>query len=281
MRPKIYGQSIKYGGLESTLHFHDKMRCPKCGSDEVQIVTSTEGTGFHAGDACCGYMILGPLGLVCGMCDTGKIKTKVFWKCTHCGCNFQDNQGNQSKVNLSAAAATIGNTPDETVDNIESLCARSSQEISNIRNAINNYRFENIREYAENKPLLAYNIVFFIAIIILGIIFLVSLFDSMGTPLLWILVLVFVGVVGYSSIMSNNDPDLAKSQAKLAFTNAVTYCLDCEVAGHPCRSGWYNIDLTKRIENKDYNKDGYDLEKALQYFMGGKNGGYAVIQISD
>lgn len=63
------------------------MKCPNCGSERIQFGTNTSGTGYSAGDACCGFIFLGPLGLLCGACGSD-IKTKEFWICQDCGHKF-------------------------------------------------------------------------------------------------------------------------------------------------------------------------------------------------
>ena len=64
------------------------MRCPKCGSENCQIITSThtEGTDFSAGKGCCGWLLAGPPGILCGFCTKGKqTYTESFWVCNTCG----------------------------------------------------------------------------------------------------------------------------------------------------------------------------------------------------
>lgn len=66
------------------------MKCPNCGSDNCFPITETNTKGFDAGNACCGYFLLGgPLGLLCGLCGTGETKTKQYWKCGNCGSSFK------------------------------------------------------------------------------------------------------------------------------------------------------------------------------------------------
>lgn len=50
-------------------------RCPKCGSTHL----SSNKKGVDAGNACCGALLFGPLGLLCGMTD------KVVVTCLKCG----------------------------------------------------------------------------------------------------------------------------------------------------------------------------------------------------
>ena len=65
------------------------MICPKCGSNHVQFVSNTTGSGFSAGKACCGYIIFGYIGVILGACGGNK-KAKEFWICNSCGNRFSD-----------------------------------------------------------------------------------------------------------------------------------------------------------------------------------------------
>ncbi len=76
------------------------MRCPKCGSTDCQVFVTnnvkihSSTKGFGSGKACCGLMMLGPVGVLCGMCGAGKSKTwseeeqKEYWICQNCGSKF-------------------------------------------------------------------------------------------------------------------------------------------------------------------------------------------------
>lgn len=63
------------------------MKCPKCGSDHCQFYSTTKGGGFSAEKSCCGYILIGPLGLLCGALDS-KQTTEEFWVCHSCGNRF-------------------------------------------------------------------------------------------------------------------------------------------------------------------------------------------------
>lgn len=68
------------------------MKCPKCGSENTQFCTSTSGRGFSTGKACCGTILLGPLGLLCGGIGSG-VSTEEFWMCHNCGHRFSTGAG--------------------------------------------------------------------------------------------------------------------------------------------------------------------------------------------
>lgn len=66
-------------------HYKSPVRCPKCGSPEIFLMTR-ESNGFDAPNACCGYIIFGPLGLLCGL--SGERESLTTRKCKNCGYEF-------------------------------------------------------------------------------------------------------------------------------------------------------------------------------------------------
>ena len=76
------------------------MRCPKCGSKKCQFITTTNthSSGFGCFDACCGFLILGPVGILCGLCGSGtSTTTKEYWICNECGRKFQTWEGRSAQ----------------------------------------------------------------------------------------------------------------------------------------------------------------------------------------
>lgn len=64
------------------------MKCTNCGSENCQIINETTSTGkdFSASKGCCGAVIFGPMGLLCGLCGKGRqIHNKQYWICNNCG----------------------------------------------------------------------------------------------------------------------------------------------------------------------------------------------------
>ena len=64
------------------------MTCPKCGSENCQIITEmrTEGTDYSVSKGCCGWLLAGPPGVLCGFCTKGKqTQTEAYWICNSCG----------------------------------------------------------------------------------------------------------------------------------------------------------------------------------------------------
>lgn len=71
--------------------------CPKCKSKNLQAIVETNtqgnGRGYGAGKGLIGYLLLGPLGLLCGACGSkAKITTtnKTFFICMDCGNKFRE-----------------------------------------------------------------------------------------------------------------------------------------------------------------------------------------------
>ena len=69
------------------------MKCHKCGCETCHVVTETEGhtQGFGLGKGCLGYLCLGPIGWLCGLCGMGKGRTTstTYWICDNCGHKFR------------------------------------------------------------------------------------------------------------------------------------------------------------------------------------------------
>lgn len=66
------------------------MKCPKCGSENTEYVSlHHSGSMGSFGDACCGMMLLGPIGILCGMCGASPDYTEEYWVCHSCGEKFK------------------------------------------------------------------------------------------------------------------------------------------------------------------------------------------------
>lgn len=67
------------------------MRCPRCGSNNISSIINTNrySKGFSGGNACCGYLLFGWPGILCGLCNTGdKTTTNTTNICNDCGHRF-------------------------------------------------------------------------------------------------------------------------------------------------------------------------------------------------
>ena len=48
----------------------EPLKCPRCGSTQIHV----DKKGFDAGNACCGAILLGPLGILCGAGGANKLR---------------------------------------------------------------------------------------------------------------------------------------------------------------------------------------------------------------
>ena len=68
------------------------MRCPRCRSESISSIidTRTHTNRFVRGGACCGYVLCGWTGVLCGLCNTGDTTTttKTTNICNDCGNRF-------------------------------------------------------------------------------------------------------------------------------------------------------------------------------------------------
>ena len=90
--PKHQAPSNQNAKVENINTTQTGLKCPRCYSSDIMPVSevSTKGKNFRAGDACCGYMICGPLGLLFGATGKGKQTiTTTYWMCRGCGNKFQ------------------------------------------------------------------------------------------------------------------------------------------------------------------------------------------------
>lgn len=71
---------------------HSDTTCPYCGSSNCQPmarnVTKVKGSSYSMTNGCCGLCLMGPFGLLCGLCGTGTrvdVKNETAWICQDCG----------------------------------------------------------------------------------------------------------------------------------------------------------------------------------------------------
>lgn len=74
-----------------------RLKCPNCNSTDLVPVThmetETSGGRYKVEKGCCGAILLGPLGLLCGLCGTqvkSSSKSRTDWVCKSCGNVFRN-----------------------------------------------------------------------------------------------------------------------------------------------------------------------------------------------
>ena len=63
------------------------MRCPKCGSSNIQFIVNNQSTGPSFLWGCCGSILLGPFGILCSLCGVSN-SHEEYWICNDCGKKF-------------------------------------------------------------------------------------------------------------------------------------------------------------------------------------------------
>lgn len=81
---------IKNTDIQSVVD--EPITCPKCSSKDIALLKE----GFNAHDACCGAVLLGPLGLLCGASESNNLNRH----CLKCGHKWPIQQPKKSKYNL-------------------------------------------------------------------------------------------------------------------------------------------------------------------------------------
>lgn len=194
VRPYLDGVSVRYADKINEYGGFERIKCPKCGSDNISLVSNTQKKGFSTGNACCGYILLGPLGFLCGSIGSNKTQTTEYWVCGGCGNHFQSNAGNAEKERIKRQSILLSNTPDEVIDNAEELFNRSSAELNKIKAK---YKETFKQEYLHNKNLKIYAIASLAAVIVLLIlaVLLYFVFDTSAAVSLVLLVIsILIGI---------------------------------------------------------------------------------------
>ncbi len=86
-------------------------------------------------------------------------------------------------------------------------------------------------------------------------------------------------MVGY---VTDSRYSTANSNAKLAYTNAATWCSKCEVKGYSISGATFNSTLVPSAGSVSFNGTDTDLGECLRSLMGGNNGaGMAYVEVKD
>lgn len=103
--------------MSDTIFQNRRIKCPRCGCKELQTVNITEtvrveGSRYSATNGCLGYLLFGPLGLLCGTCGcsvgkTGSDSSKLFWVCSHCGNKFRNLDDLRAEISACETKLTV------------------------------------------------------------------------------------------------------------------------------------------------------------------------------
>jgi DNA-directed RNA polymerase subunit RPC12/RpoP len=98
--PKLPNSETEISFIKSEPHNFNGVHCPRCRSQKLQTIvetnTNVKGGGFGAGKGCLGFLLFGPLGILCGACGSRVKATttnKTFLMCMDCGNKFREANG--------------------------------------------------------------------------------------------------------------------------------------------------------------------------------------------
>lgn len=74
-------QQAQFSRQNSTAQDGPHVRCPRCGSSDLEVISDVQGKGASFWKLCC-------CGLL-GLCGTGKTTTTHYWVCKSCGNKFK------------------------------------------------------------------------------------------------------------------------------------------------------------------------------------------------
>lgn len=88
---EVHKQRVEEMQKAQLQEIESRMQCPNCGGRNCTLMTETvtKSDGYSVSDGCCGFVLLGPVGLLCGACGPGEeTKSKTYWVCQNCGNKF-------------------------------------------------------------------------------------------------------------------------------------------------------------------------------------------------
>lgn len=187
------------------------LKCSHCGSTKLPHTTSVKTQGISAGDACCGYVCLGPIGLLCGLCGSG---LSEYWVCHVCGTKFSTEEAKdavekklqqeqdlakkqrEKKAQLAAWYAMLDNCP-YPPEELESLYMAAVKEAEEKDKQYQEY-YKEERKYIGAWQATAYGMYAGLAVLLLAaILFLFCLLAGSG----W-LIAILCGILGIGIIIA-------------------------------------------------------------------------------
>lgn len=142
----LYNNSIHY--IMSVIKSSNTiMRCPKCNSDRINLVSNVTTKGYSDKKAATGCVFCGLPGLLFGLCGSGKQQTSEFWICNNCGTKFQKVDADEKERKIQIAQSIVAAATKEELQNMPNLI---SQARTNVTNSEQDFSKELEKEKTEN-----------------------------------------------------------------------------------------------------------------------------------
>lgn len=101
------------------------MRCPKCNSDRINLVSNVTTKGYSNNKAAAGCFFCGLPGLLFGLCGSGKQQISEFWICNNCGTKFQKIEADQKEKRIEIAQGIVAGATKNELHNLPSLISQA------------------------------------------------------------------------------------------------------------------------------------------------------------
>ena len=106
---ELYAKQYAEQYVDSMLQKSEAAFCPFCSAGHeychpiAKVNVKTSGGGYRFCNGCCGYILLGPIGLLCGACGSSaktKVRNETWFVCSKCGKEFMLKQAALEKSNV-------------------------------------------------------------------------------------------------------------------------------------------------------------------------------------
>lgn len=105
--PNQTSEQLEKNKIISFPDSNSQVKCPYCGNEACQPVVKTNVSGGYSGvGGCCGFIFLGPLGLLCGSHEV-KSSNETWWNCLKCGKEFITTDEARQKIKRQAESAIL------------------------------------------------------------------------------------------------------------------------------------------------------------------------------
>ena len=185
------------------------MKCPKCGSENTQYVAvHHSGSSGSFTDACCGMMIFGPIGILCGLCGASPGFTDDYWVCHSCGKKFQAGTAKvaekarqekiQQELNAKARRKALLSAANPVIlQNIDNEVIEAENRYKALKARLKAEKQACLQEYPAGKVQNTFRMIGRgIIIVLMGFIaFLAIDMDELITIIIWFLAAMVIGVM--------------------------------------------------------------------------------------
>jgi len=112
------------------------MRCPKCNSERINLVTNITTKGYSNNKGLAGCFCFGLPGLLLGLCGSGKQQQGEFWVCNNCGTKFQKNDSDEKEKKIEIAQGIVAGASKNELQNLPNLISQARSNLATSEQAL-------------------------------------------------------------------------------------------------------------------------------------------------